>query len=402
MPTNVSYGRVIGQWLLAVGDSTTPDTPDATPAAGTITFTPSVPRVLDTTATPNPVTITPQPVACTLDADGYLTDGQGNPGVWLVATDDPDNNPTGWTYTVRVALTGLSPQTYNIAVAADTTSDMSLVAPVPSSPGTAITRGSSAYEIAVANGFVGTEAEWLASLVGPAAGVIPDSPDDIGAADADLTVTAAQTAPGYWLKLNIDYIAPTSDPESVMVMRRHTDGTLYRAFWLSEAGNPRSQAVSNEPSIKTHGCKGFFPASTANIHEWYDKWQGTRTLLQAVAHDGRMKTSLHAWTPLAAFLAATFTEGDTATYHQLAMRRLTDDVVELRGRVVCASGLANNQVVMTGIPAEFRPAKTVTIESINSSGAAAPFDIAPDGSVTCRRAAGTATWTAFDGKTYTL
>ena len=27
--------------------------------------------------------------------------------------------------------------------------------------------GASAYEIAVANGFVGTESEWLASLVGP-------------------------------------------------------------------------------------------------------------------------------------------------------------------------------------------------------------------------------------------
>lgn len=42
-----------------------------------------------------------------------------------------------------------------------------LVAPVEGEPGPG-SEGPSAYEVAVANGFVGTEAQWLASLVGPA------------------------------------------------------------------------------------------------------------------------------------------------------------------------------------------------------------------------------------------
>jgi hypothetical protein len=39
---------------------------------------------------------------------------------------------------------------------------------LPGDPGPPGADGSSAYEVAVANGFVGTESEWLASLVGPA------------------------------------------------------------------------------------------------------------------------------------------------------------------------------------------------------------------------------------------
>lgn len=42
-----------------------------------------------------------------------------------------------------------------------------LVRALPSEVGGAGTAGASAYEVAVDNGFVGTEAEWLASLVGP-------------------------------------------------------------------------------------------------------------------------------------------------------------------------------------------------------------------------------------------
>lgn len=38
---------------------------------------------------------------------------------------------------------------------------------LPGSPGSDGADGASAYEVAVANGFVGTESEWLDSLVGP-------------------------------------------------------------------------------------------------------------------------------------------------------------------------------------------------------------------------------------------
>jgi hypothetical protein len=52
----------------------------------------------------------------------------------------------------------------------------------PGTPGTPGTPGLSAYEIAVANGFVGTEAQWLASLVGtPGAPGTPGTPGAPGA-----------------------------------------------------------------------------------------------------------------------------------------------------------------------------------------------------------------------------
>jgi len=57
----------------------------------------------------------------------------------------------------------------------------------PGSPGAPGTDGQSAYEIAMSDGFSGTESEWLASLVGPA-----------GADGADYTgptITVATTAP---------------------------------------------------------------------------------------------------------------------------------------------------------------------------------------------------------------
>ena len=43
--------------------------------------------------------------------------------------------------------------------------------------------GASAYEVAVANGFVGTEAEWLASLVGPQGDTGPQGPTGADGAD---------------------------------------------------------------------------------------------------------------------------------------------------------------------------------------------------------------------------
>lgn len=229
--------------------------------------------------------------------------------------------------------------------------------------------------------------------------VLTQVPDTYVAADQ--TVTQAQATAGYMLRLVIDYLTGTDDPEPVMVSRRHTDGATYRAWWLNESGLPRAQAVSNEPTLKLYGPRHFFPTTQADLLQVFDKWQGTRTLLHAVAWDGRVRTSLMAWTSLAPYLQASFTDAGDPHY-PFGARCVTDDVVELRGRVNLASGIALNQVIAAGLPAQFRPTATVTVESVNSGGAVAPMDIAPDGTITARRAQGTATWTAFDGKRYTL
>ena len=90
-----------------------------------------------------------------LDATGEFT-------VDVPATDDPDMNPTGWTYLITEDFPG--GRSYSITAPMNVTQDLSLIAPVPAANGATITRGLSAYEVAVANGFVGTEQEWLDSL----------------------------------------------------------------------------------------------------------------------------------------------------------------------------------------------------------------------------------------------
>lgn len=98
IPAEISYGHVVGRFIKAIDDSADVDRyPDGTPIAGTVTFTPTVPLVVATTATP-PTTVFLEQITCSLDSDGFIIDSQGAQGVYLVATDDPDVEPTTWTW----------------------------------------------------------------------------------------------------------------------------------------------------------------------------------------------------------------------------------------------------------------------------------------------------------------
>jgi hypothetical protein len=82
LPTDVKVGKVVGRFLLAVGDSAdVGGNPDAQAAVGTIKFTPRTPNQRVTW--PEYVTVTSRPPLGTLDVDGYLVDGQGQAGIWL-------------------------------------------------------------------------------------------------------------------------------------------------------------------------------------------------------------------------------------------------------------------------------------------------------------------------------
>jgi hypothetical protein len=136
LPSNISYGQIVHRMVLAVGDGGDADRlPDAVPMAGAqISFTPSVAWLLNASAVP-PVTIYPQRIVCTTDADGYLVDPMGEQGVWLIATDDPDTNPTNFTYAVEIRVNGLATRTFNISVPGGVTTDLTSVMPVSTSPG---------------------------------------------------------------------------------------------------------------------------------------------------------------------------------------------------------------------------------------------------------------------------
>ena len=143
-PSTASYGTVVGQFILAYADGVDaddPKVPDVIAAKGSIYFRPSPIKVLAPTATPNPVTVLPAVVECALDSDGYLLGGDGERGVTLVATDDPDLNPVDWTWTVEFRLTDpddvpISIPAFSIELPADTTVDLTTVSPVPDASGT--------------------------------------------------------------------------------------------------------------------------------------------------------------------------------------------------------------------------------------------------------------------------
>ena len=142
LPSNVDYGTVVGQFLLAYADSDDSGSqPDGIPAKGSIYFRPSPIKLLNGQSSPNPVTILPAVVECQLDSEGYLLGYPGDRGVRLVATDDADLNPENWTWTVEFRLTDqddvpVSLPSFSIALPKGTTVDLTTVTPVPDANGT--------------------------------------------------------------------------------------------------------------------------------------------------------------------------------------------------------------------------------------------------------------------------
>jgi hypothetical protein len=147
-PSTLSYGTVVGQFLVSASDSADADTlPDAVPASGTVTFTPSAGVVLDYGTTPNPTAILRKPIVSTLDAQGYITGPDGTRGIKLIATDNPNVKPVGWTWVASYALKDdegndlRSLVTKPFLVPAGTTTDLVVAMPIEESNGVFLSKG---------------------------------------------------------------------------------------------------------------------------------------------------------------------------------------------------------------------------------------------------------------------
>lgn len=187
IPSNLSYGTVVGRFLLAYADSNdVGSNPDAVAAQGTLYFTPSPNYIKDASASPAPVTILPASIECSLDSDGYLIGYTGDQGVRLIATDDPQGNPVDWTWKVNFRLTdasGTAVRTipdFSFALPGGTTVDLTTVMPVTDSNGTYY-------------------------LVGPAgpANVLSVSGTTTGAPGSDASVSISGTSPTQSLAFTI-------------------------------------------------------------------------------------------------------------------------------------------------------------------------------------------------------
>lgn len=107
LPSTITYGKVVGRFILAVGDtSTDPDVlPDAVAASGVVSFTPALVIGRETSAVP-PTTVIRKVIDCTLNADGDLIDPVGQLGVWL----------TTGSYRVAYSLSGATVPSHVIEV----------------------------------------------------------------------------------------------------------------------------------------------------------------------------------------------------------------------------------------------------------------------------------------------
>ena len=142
IPSNVSYGTVTGRFIVAYADSSdSGQEPDAIPAAGSVFFTASPTFIKNASADPAAVTILPAVVEATLDSDGYICGYGTTRGVNLVATDDPDNNPVNWTWSVTFRLTDqdgtpITVPGFSFSLPSNQTVDLTVLSPVPSADGT--------------------------------------------------------------------------------------------------------------------------------------------------------------------------------------------------------------------------------------------------------------------------
>ncbi|MFI5781095.1 hypothetical protein [Nocardia sp. NPDC051570] len=155
----LKYGKVVGRFLANIADGPlVGDLPEFPALSGTLTFTAAAPKVLVAGAQP-PVTYVQLPThyVCELDQFGYIT-WRGQRGIRLVAPSK-DTNPANWTWQVtfdlyyegeRVPMDPFSftvgeyvpgPDAANPDAGSTGLVDLTLAAPVPAAPGTAIVRG---------------------------------------------------------------------------------------------------------------------------------------------------------------------------------------------------------------------------------------------------------------------
>lgn len=128
LPSDITYGYAIGQWIEAVADSPTDADrlPDPKPSVGTVTFTPT--RTLITSiGGAHAIGVTPRRQDCDLDNSGTLRDKAGAEGVWLVAGS----------YKVNLAIDGSAVVSYTITIGPEHTEEepLDLVLAMPLIPG---------------------------------------------------------------------------------------------------------------------------------------------------------------------------------------------------------------------------------------------------------------------------
>lgn len=131
LPASVSTCRVDLRLIQAIVGSANAGVPLDN---ATVTFEASVPYARVASATP-PTVVSLGKIVCTTDANGQLISPDGSLGVYLVASDDPDLDPSGWTYTATISQKSIVPIVVTFVAPSGGSIDLSSVVKVPTSPG---------------------------------------------------------------------------------------------------------------------------------------------------------------------------------------------------------------------------------------------------------------------------
>jgi hypothetical protein len=132
LPSNVNFGTVTGRFLRGAAGDAANDLK--------ITFTPSLnpPVARDATSTP-PTIFAITPVNATVGSDGVLLGPDGQAGVSLISTTDPDFEPHGWTWGVKFTSPTFPAVSFSFVLDPGQSIDLASVIQVPTNPGTTLT-----------------------------------------------------------------------------------------------------------------------------------------------------------------------------------------------------------------------------------------------------------------------
>ncbi|MFD7236467.1 hypothetical protein ACFWAT_14315 [Streptomyces syringium] len=242
--------------------------PDGQPLSGSVTF-----RAPAQLTFPAADVILGGPVVAQLDTQGQVS-------ATLPATDAPGMDPGGWSYTVSEQLVGIpTGRTYQLLLPAKHSRvDLADIAPTdPSRPnyipvegprGERGERGASAYEVAVAAGFSGTPADWLASLVGLRGATGPKGDQGpvgpAGAPGVVQSVNGLSTAAITLTAAQVGAVPATSAGAAGGVATLGADGRVPAAQLPASSG--AVQSVNERTGVVVLGAADVGAAPAAHTH----------------------------------------------------------------------------------------------------------------------------------------
>ncbi len=187
----VGYTDIVGKFTRAVVDGPDSDRdPDRIPIEGlefefVVDLKPAIAR--DTVAKE---TVYLEPIPATTDANGVLIGPDGLPGIRLTASDSPDLEPNGWTYTVTTKGAGLPTVKTTFVTESGKALDFSDIVAVPPNPGNQIPAWTAVVSQATTAAAEANEAK--VEAVAAAESVQRDQPNGVAPLGADAKIPDAK------------------------------------------------------------------------------------------------------------------------------------------------------------------------------------------------------------------